>query len=335
MNEQELIRVVNLFKHYPVRHALLERTRERGSAVKAVNHVSFSIRRGEVLGLVGESGSGKTTTGMCLSLLERPTGGKIFFEGADLLELRGQELFRFRRRVQVVFQDPYQSLDPRFRILDTVMEPLTVHNLGKNAKERRQSGIEMLRQVGLQPELAQRYPHELSGGQRQRVAVARAMILRPDFVVADEPVSMLDVSVRAGVLKMMLRLRRAGHLAILFITHDLAVARYMCDRIAVLYLGQIVEIGLRDQVLREPVHPYTKALIAAVPVDRPDEPSREVQIKGEIASAIHDYPGCAFEPRCAFSHEGCKDEPPPLVEIDDEHFAACRIARRARSHQPS
>jgi peptide/nickel transport system ATP-binding protein len=275
--------------------------------VKAVDDVNFEIHEGEILGLVGESGCGKTTTGRLLTRLETPTGGSVFFLGRDIALLSSHNLKVFRRNIQMVFQDPYESLNPRTTVLHTIMEPLVNHNIGKNYEERVEHVVKALEDAGLAParEYLNRFPHELSGGQRQRVSIARALVINPRVIVADEPVSMLDVSIRAGVLNLMLDLRDKYGIPYLFITHDIAVARYVSDRLGVMYLGRVVELAETDKVIFEPKHPYTRALLSAVPVPDPEHKHGRIQIKGEIPSATNVPLGCRFRPRCPFSFVEC------------------------------
>ncbi len=324
-----LLEIKELSKLYPVGSGVFRQARD---FIHAVSGLNLTIRRGESVGLVGESGCGKTTTGKLLSRLIDPTEGSIIFytdDGVvDLAHLKGKELKSFRRRVQMIFQDPYESLNPRLTIYDTVAEPLDVQGIG-SIPEREARVADLLETVGLTPATSFmfRYPHELSGGQRQRVAIARALIVEPDFVVADEPTSMLDVSVRTGVMNLMQELAERLGVTYLYITHDLAVARYMCDRLAVMYLGKIVEIGQTEEVLHNPKHPYTRALLSAVPVPDPTYTREPVVIKGGISKPINPLPQCRFLERCPISQQICLDQPhPPLAERNgDGQFAACYV----------
>ncbi len=324
--EQPLIAVDNLSKFYPVSKGLFARAR---SFIHAVDNVNLQIGRGESLGLVGESGCGKTTTGKLLVKLLDPTAGHIYLNsngrGLDLSTLRGPETKQFRRQVQMIFQDPYESMNPRLTIYDTVAEPLVVQGIGTLA-EREELVAEFLVLVGLTPpsSFMFRFPHELSGGQRQRVAIARALVVQPTFVVADEPTSMLDVSIRTGIMHLMLELAQRLNVTYLYITHDLAVARYMCDRIAVMYLGKIVELAETEELLSHPLHPYTKALLASVPVPDPKIKRELANIKGGISTPIDPLPRCRFYDRCPIAAEVCRDnDHPPLEDKGNHHYVAC------------
>jgi len=321
------LEVKHLIKHYPVRGSILGSigAGER-RVVHAVDGVSFTVTPGEILGLVGESGCGKTTTGKLVTRLEAPTSGSIVFQGRDIAGLSQSQLRAVRQDLQIIFQDPYDSLDPRYTVEMAVQEPLRAQ--GVEAAERRRRVEETLEMVELRPArmFMSRYPHELSGGQRQRVAIARAMIVRPRFVIADEPVSMLDVSIRAGLLTLMRKWNQELGVSFLFITHDLGVARYMSHRIVVMYLGKIVETGVTEAVIGRPKHPYTQMLIAAVPDPDPRNRRAEQELRGEVASAIDPPSGCRFHPRCPIAQAICADQEPPLRPLRDGRLAACHFA---------
>ena len=320
-----LLEVRHLVKHFPVGGGFLGRG---GGLVRAVDDVSFTIRRGETLGLVGESGCGKTTTGRAILQLERPTSGQVLFEGRDLTTLDEVELRDMRRRMQVIFQDPYSSLNPRMTVGQMLTEPLVVHGIVRESAARAARVRELLERVGLLPQHAFRYPHELSGGQRQRVGIARALAMEPTLIVCDEPVSALDVSIQAQIINLLEDLQRELGLTYLFIAHDLAVVRHISDRIVVMYLGKIVEIADRRALYEDPQHPYTKALLAAVPIPDPElEARRErVVLGGEVPSPLNPPTGCVFHPRCPIAVDRCPREVPELREIRPGHRAACILA---------
>ncbi len=322
-----LLEVRDLKKYFPVERSLLDRllSRER-RYVKAVDGISFTLDKGEVLALIGESGCGKTTTGRVVLRLLEPTAGKVYFDGIDVTGLSDEEMRRLRRRMQMIFQDPYASLNPKMRIGRALEHPLLIHGLATK-KEAREEALRLLERVGLTPaeEFYHRYPHQLSGGQRQRVAIARAMITRPDFVVADEPVSMIDVSMRASILDLLQDFRREYGLSMLFITHDIAVGRVIADRIAVMYLGKIVEVGPVEEVINNPAHPYTLALIEAVPSikRRRRKEKKRIVVGGEVPNPINPPSGCRFHPRCPYATKICSQEEPRLRRVGPNHYVSC------------
>lgn len=319
-----LLHVKNLKVHFPVKHGLFSQVRAH---VKAVDDVSFSVAPGETVGLVGESGCGKTTLGRAIVKLTEPTSGQILFEGKDLAELSGRNLRAARRGLQMIFQDPIGSLNPRMTVEEIVGEALDIHSLAKDYTARRQRIKTLLESVGLNETHAQRYPHEFSGGQRQRIGIARALAVEPELIVCDEPVSALDVSVQAQIINLLQDLQEQHGLAFLFIAHDLAVVKHISQRVMVMYLGKIVELGPSRAVVEQPRHPYTQALISAVPVVDPDSKRQRIVLPGDVPSPIHPPSGCAFHPRCPIAQEICKRETPPLREITAGHWAACHFAQ--------
>jgi oligopeptide/dipeptide ABC transporter ATP-binding protein len=310
---QPLLDVTGLTKQFPA---------SGGGLVKAVDDVGFAMARGEVLGLVGESGSGKTTTGRAILRLVEPTAGKILFDGADITHLGRADLRAYRRRMQIIFQDPYASLNPRRKVKDAIGEALVIHGIGSKA-DRRDRIAALLQRVGLPADAMERFPHEFSGGQRQRIGIARALAVEPEFIVADEPVSALDVSVQAQVVNLLKDLQAELGLTVLFIAHDLAVVQYISDRIAVLYLGRIMEIATSDQLYARRRHPYTEALLAAAPVPDPTRRSRRAPLQGDVPSPLDPPSGCVFRTRCPHALAACAERVPSLVEVEPGHLKAC------------
>lgn len=317
----KLVDVKNMRMYFPVVSGVM---RKKVADVKAVDDVSFFIRKGETLGLVGESGCGKTTTGRCILQMYKITTGEINFDGVDLTKLRGENLRRMRRNMQLIFQDPYASLDPRMTAGDIVGEPLMEHGLVKGSQYKDQVA-ELLRMVELEPRMTVRYPHEFSGGQRQRLGIARALAVRPKFIVCDEPVSALDVSIQAQIIKLLMRLKDEFDLTYLFIAHDLSVVRFISDRVAVMYLGKIVEITGSDELYDNPLHPYTQALLSAVPIPAPevDRKRKRILLTGDVPSPINPPRGCHFNPRCQQVMDICKEKDPELKEISTGHWVSC------------
>jgi len=320
-----MLAVTNLTKYFPVEKGFLDKLlTSQKSFVHAVDDISFSMNRGDILGLVGESGSGKSTTGrLCLKLIE-PTAGKIVFEGVDLSSIHGEELRRFRRNMQLIFQDPFASLCPRIRIGEAIRHALSFQGIGTQSEQIEKTQV-MLEGVGLKPwsNFYDRFPHQLSGGQRQRVVIARALVLNPRFVVADEPIAMVDVSVRAQILELMIELKKEFDLTYVFITHDLAMANYVCNTIAIMYLGKIVESGPKEEVFEKPVHPYTLALLSSIPVPDPKMKLQRMIPSGEIPSPINPPKGCRFHPRCPVAQPICSQKQPELVDVGGGHLVAC------------
>jgi oligopeptide/dipeptide ABC transporter ATP-binding protein len=328
-----LLQVNNLYKQFPYRSSQLWGSVDK--IVHAVDGVSFELKHGEALGLVGESGCGKSTLALTLMGLENPTRGTITFEGRDITNLPGSQVKEIRRRIQMVFQDPYETLNPLMTIGDLVAEPLKVHGLSKDKMERRARVLQALKDAGLQPPevYLNRFPHQLSGGQRQRVVIAGALVLEPILLLADEPVSMLDVSIRAEILALLDELRKRRGISILFITHDLATAAQFTDRTAVMYLGRIVEIGPTSEVLQNPQHPYTRALLSVVPVPNPRLRRERVILQGETPNAVELPPGCRFHPRCPLAYDECQRIDPPLFDINGTHRAACLLVTSERTQE--
>jgi peptide/nickel transport system ATP-binding protein/oligopeptide transport system ATP-binding protein len=318
----DLLVVRDLKKYYPVKTGVLQRVTDH---VLAVDGVSFTVKQGETLGLVGESGCGKTTIGRAILRLTEPTAGTVEFDGKNLLKLKGDPLKAVRRDMQIIFQDPYASLDPRMRIGDSVMEGLQIHRIG-NGKDRYQMAVDTLKKVGLEEYHSRRYPHEFSGGQRQRIGIARALALNPRFIVCDEPVSALDVSIQSQVLNILKDLQQEFGLTYLFIAHNLGVVEHISDRVAVMYLGKMVELATREELFRNPLHPYTKALMSAIPIPNPRLRRERIILKGDVPSPLNPPSGCRFHPRCPIAVAHCAVEEPPFEEKIPGHKAACWLA---------
>ena len=321
--QDALIAVKNLVKYFPVTAGVLKR---KVGDVKAVDDVSFTINRGETLGLVGESGCGKTTVGRCILQLQEVTSGSVVFNDVDLVHAKGRQLRRMRRHMQLIFQDPFASLNPRMTAGDIIGESLLIHNIAKG-EEYRQRVAELISMVELDPAVASRYPHEFSGGQRQRLGIARALAINPDFVVCDEAVSALDVSIQAQIITLLMRLREEFNLTYLFIAHDLSVVRNISDRVAVMYLGKIVEITTSDQLYNNPRHPYTISLLSAVPIPDPvvDRTRERIVLEGDVPSPMNPPGGCPFHTRCPHATDICRSEVPAMKQVDDGHMASCHL----------
>ncbi|MEW6778057.1 MAG: ABC transporter ATP-binding protein [Bdellovibrionota bacterium] len=319
---EPLIELRGLTKHFPVRGGFWGRARD---FVRAVSGVDLQIYPGETLGLVGESGCGKSTLGRTLLRLIEPTAGEILYEGRDITRLPSKEMRALRRDLQIIFQDPYASLNPRMSVEQIVGEPLAVHNL-RPKKDRRDRIVELLELVGLSPEALSRYPHEFSGGQRQRIGIARALAVEPRFIVCDEPVSSLDVSIQAQIVNLLMELQEKLGLTYLFIAHDLRLVEFVSDRIAIMYLGRIVELGPATEIVTKPLHPYSEALLSAIPVPDPKTKQKRIVLEGEVPSPIHPPAGCAFHPRCRHAKADCASALPPLLEISSVHSSACKYA---------
>jgi peptide/nickel transport system ATP-binding protein/oligopeptide transport system ATP-binding protein len=316
---EDLLVVRNLKKYYPVKTGVLQRVTDH---VLAVDDVSFTVKKGETLGLVGESGCGKTTVGRAILRLTEPTAGEVEFDGKNLLNLKGEALKIVRRDMQIIFQDPYASLDPRMRIGDSVMEGLEIHSIG-NRKDRYQMAVDTLRKVGLEEYHSRRFPHEFSGGQRQRIGIARALALQPRFIICDEPVSALDVSIQSQVLNILKDLQQEFGLTYLFIAHNLGVVEHISDRVAVMYLGKMVELATREELFSNPLHPYTKALMSAIPIPNQRLRRERIILKGDVPSPLNPPSGCRFHPRCPIAVAHCAVEEPPFEEKTPGHRAAC------------
>jgi peptide/nickel transport system ATP-binding protein/oligopeptide transport system ATP-binding protein len=323
-NKYDLVVVKDLVKYFPVRGGVLQRVR---AWVQAVDKVSFTVREGETLGLVGESGCGKTTVGRSMLRLIEPTSGSVFINGEDIIQMRPQSLKQARRNMQIIFQDPYASLNPRLPIGESVMEGLQIHNVG-HPKERWDIAINMLKKVGLEDYHARRYPHEFSGGQRQRIGIARALALQPKFIVCDEPVSALDVSIQSQVLNILKDLQREFGLTYLFIAHNMSVVEHISDRVAVMYLGKMVELTDREELFRNPMHPYTIALMSAIPIPDPDAKRERIILKGDVPSPLNPPKGCRFHPRCPWAIDICSQEEPEFKELRPGHMVACWVAEK-------
>jgi oligopeptide transport system ATP-binding protein len=322
-----LLSVDNLVKHFPITRGII--FQKQIAAVHAVDSISFNIRKGETLGLVGESGCGKSTTGRTILQLYRPTSGSVVFDGVDLVALRGEDLRKMRRKMQMIFQDPYASLNPRMTVGEIIGEPLIIHKVA-SAKEVNERVEHLLELVGLNPAFANRYPHEFSGGQRQRIGVARALSLQPSFIVCDEPISALDVSIQAQVVNLLEDLQQQFNLTYLFVAHDLSMVRHISDRVAVMYLGVIVELASRDEVYYHALHPYTQALLSAVPIPDPvaDAKRKRTILQGDVPSPVNPPSGCRFRTRCPIAEPICAESRPEFREIQPGHFVACHFAER-------
>jgi oligopeptide/dipeptide ABC transporter ATP-binding protein len=336
MRPENVVEVVNLKKYFDIKMGLKGFLSKEQPQVRAVDDITFNIRRKEIIGMVGETGCGKTTVGRLILRLENPTAGEIRFEGTDIASLKTKQVKQFRRNAQMIFQDPYASLNPRMTVSQTVSEPLINYGMRGQPELMAERVAKSLQDAGLRPidEYIERFPHELSGGERQRVSIARALVMEPSFIVADEPVSMLDVSIRAGVMNLMLGLRERYGIAYQLITHDISVARFMSDRIAIMYLGKIMELADTEVIVKRPFHPYTRALIQAVPIADPTRERPELPIRGEIPSPLNRPSGCVFRSRCVFAVRDCAETVPELEEFGRDHRVACILAHRGDLPEP-
>jgi oligopeptide/dipeptide ABC transporter ATP-binding protein len=318
---ETFLAIDDLEVHFPIKKGLFSRT---AGYVYAVDGVSLTLEKGETLGLVGESGCGKTTTGLAISRLIEPSGGKVFFQGADISQMTKSELRYLKKQIQIIFQDPYSSLNPRMTVNQIISDPMEIHGIYKG-NERRERIAYLLEKVGLSPEQGRRYPHEFSGGQRQRIGIARALALNPDLIIGDEPVSALDVSIQAQIINLLIDLQEEFHLSYIIIAHDLAVVEHICDRIAVMYLGEIVELAAYNNLYSDPKHPYTQALLSAIPVTDPKATKDRIILKGDVPSPINPPSGCSFHPRCAYKMEVCDKDEPELNNVGGNHYVACYL----------